>query len=141
MRSWLGEQYDSRKEAAPSYRFGTSQRSNIAGAYKLSPGPIYAPGASIGKGPKYGFGTGPGAGAVGSGGSTPRRGVTAPGPGEYESASAIGRTQAASMSKNAPSYGWGTQQRKSGSSGHTGSGPSVGSRHLARAPAQESALH
>ena len=87
LRSLLGPQHDARHETAPSFRFGTGDRSGAftvpAGGAKrsvgLSPGPIYLPSPRgvIGEGPKYSIG---GATAI----DKVRRAGAQPGPGEYE---------------------------------------------------------
>lgn len=121
LRSLLGSQAESRHESAPSYGFGTSQRSAAAKMYqgpgsdkgrpaRLSPGPIYASPQSLG-GPKFSFGTGP---AAGSCGAAPSRGsAQMPGPGEYALAQSVG-PQASSLARSAPSYGWGSNVRDTG---------------------------
>ena len=107
LRSWMGTQYDSRKETAPSIKFGSeaipSQSPRKVG---LSPGPIYMPSprGKMGDGPAFTFGTG--------GAAAPsRRAGAAPGPGEYEVREAVGTVHASSTSHTAPQYGWGTGGR------------------------------
>ena len=116
LRSLIGPQADSRKETAPSYGFGTSDRNSVQVIYgggkakggggpqarttKLSPGPIYLPSSSS-NAPKFSFG---GQGnAIGI--QMARRAGAAPGPGEYDLTGAIGR-QPNSTVKTAPAYGW-----------------------------------
>lgn len=116
LRSLIGPQADSRKETAPSYGFGTSDRNSVQVIYgggkakgagapqarttKLSPGPIYLPSNSS-KAPKFSFG-GQGNGI---GIQMARRAGAAPGPGEYDLTGAIGK-QPNSNVKTSPAYGW-----------------------------------
>lgn len=117
LRSMLGTQPESRKESAPAFGFGTSNRATLQVLYggkrldknrvcRLSPGPVYLPGGrgSQTKAPTFKFGTAAGAGAAGYG---PAQQGAAPGPGEYEKQDSLGM-QAPSCSKTAPAYGWGT---------------------------------
>ncbi|KAL1528376.1 hypothetical protein AB1Y20_009727 [Prymnesium parvum] len=120
LRSLLGVQADSRKESAPSYGFGTSDRTSLqvvygggrpgagdsrptARATKLSPGPIYLPSRASDTGPKFSFG-GQGLG-VGSHPASRRAGAP-PGPGDYDLAGAVGK-QSVSQARTAPSFTWG----------------------------------
>jgi hypothetical protein len=117
MRSLLGAQAESRHETAPKYGFGTGQRAAYDIMYggpgtdkgrpcRLSPGPIYMPGAGPNRGPKFSFGTGP---AAGSCGSTANKGsAQQPGPGDYELSAAVG-PQFSSLARTAPKFTWARQ--------------------------------
>jgi len=133
MRSLLGSQAESRHETAPRYGFGTGQRAAYDIMYggpgtdkgrpcRLSPGPIYMPGAGPNRGPKFSFGTGP---AAGSCGSTANKGsAQEPGPGDYELSAAVG-PQFSSLARTAPKFTWGSTVRDTGgakvSKGESGS--------------------
>ena len=122
MRSLLGSQAESRHETAPRYGFGTGQRAAYDIMYggpgtdkgrpcRLSPGPIYMPGAGPNRGPKFSFGTGP---AAGSCGSTANKGsAQEPGPGDYELSAAVG-PQFSSLARTAPKFTWGSTVRDTG---------------------------
>ena len=122
MRSLLGAQAESRHETAPRYGFGTGQRAAYDIMYggpgtdkgrpcRLSPGPIYMPGAGPNRGPKFSFGTGP---AAGSCGSTANKGsAQEPGPGDYELSAAVG-PQFSSLARTAPKFTWGSTVRDTG---------------------------
>ena len=116
MRSLIGPQVDSRKETAPAYGFGTADRNSVQVIYgggkakaggsgtrttKLSPGPIYLPDDRRGTGPQFSFG-----GKGNAIGATGIRPAPNPGPGEYDTAGAVGVHQVASMTRTAPAYGW-----------------------------------
>jgi hypothetical protein len=115
IRSLIGPQADSRKESAPSYGFGTGDRSGAlvapAGgkrAVGLSPGPVYLvsprnPG--LGRtGPAFSMSGTP----ANPGG---RRAGAAPGPGEYEKPPSCGMDQTLSYKSTSPRFGWGTGGR------------------------------
>lgn len=114
IRSLMGPQAESRKETAPSYGFGTGDRSGALiapaegkRAVGLSPGPIYLPSprATMREGPRFSMSGAP----ANIGG---RRAGAAPGPGEYEPPPSIGQDQGVSYQKTSPRYGWGTSGRK-----------------------------
>ena len=115
IRSLIGPQADSRKESAPSYGFGTGDRSGALvvqasgkRAVGLSPGPVYMlsprnPG--LGRtGPSFSMSGTP----ANPGG---RRAGAAPGPGEYEKPPSFGMDQTLSIKSTSPRYGWGTGGR------------------------------
>ena len=102
----MGTQYDSRKESAPSFGFGSAPIGSQSPSKEvgLSPGPIYLPSPRDRRGPAFTFGTG--------GAAAPsRRAGAAPGPGEYEVRESVGQVHASSTSHTAPQYGWGTGGR------------------------------
>ena len=124
MRSLLGAQAESRHETAPRYGFGTGQRAAYDIMYggpgtdkgrpcRLSPGPIYMPGAGPDswRGPKFSFGTGPPAGSCGA--SANKGSAQQPGPGDYELSDAVG-PQYSSLARNAPKFTWGSMVRDTG---------------------------
>ena len=124
MRSLLGAQAESRHETAPRYGFGTGQRAAYDIMYggpgtdkgrpcRLSPGPIYMPGAGPDswRGPKFSFGTGPPAGSCGA--SANKGSAQQPGPGDYELSDAVG-PQYSSLARNAPKFTWGSTVRDTG---------------------------
>ena len=124
MRSLLGAQAESRHETAPRYGFGTGQRAAYDIMYggpgtdkgrpcRLSPGPIYMPGAGPDswRGPKFSFGTGPAAGSCGA--SANKGSAQQPGPGDYELSDAVG-PQYSSLARNAPKFTWGSTVRDTG---------------------------
>ena len=124
MRSLLGAQAESRHETAPRYGFGTGQRAAYDIMYggpgtdkgrpcRLSPGPIYMPGAGpdAWRGPKFSFGTGPAAGSCGA--SANKGSAQQPGPGDYELSTAVG-PQISSLARNAPKFTWGSTVRDTG---------------------------
>jgi hypothetical protein len=111
----MGAQADSRKESAPSFVFGSGDRSGAfvmaeGGGSKrnvgLSPGPIYLPSPRgvIGDGPKF---------TIGSFAANPehRRAGAPPGPGEYEPPPNVGAEQALSTRRTSAKFGWGTGGR------------------------------
>jgi len=114
IRSLMGAQADSKKQSAPSYGFGTGDRSgNVISqmqgkrAVGLSPGPIYLPSPRgvMGDGPRFSMSGAP----LNTGG---RRAGAPPGPGEYEPPPSIGQDQGLSVSRTSPRYGWGTGGRQ-----------------------------
>lgn len=115
LRSLCGPQPESTKESAPSWVFGTGDRSgshitqssSARRAVGLSPGPIYMPTGTgrIGEGVKFSFGSG------GVANDNRRRAGAPPGPGEYDTPASIGDDQGLSTKSTAPRYGWGTGGR------------------------------
>jgi len=125
-RSMFGKQTDSRKETAPQFGFGSSDRQNAAKVFvtaehakssygKESPGPVYELKSSIGKqdssknesSPLFSFGTADR--FAKPAGSVPTR-ASVPGPGAYQSPSSIGK-QGNSTKQTAEAYGFGSSTR------------------------------
>mmetsp|Transcript_13100 Transcript_13100/g.15822 ORF Transcript_13100/g.15822 Transcript_13100/m.15822 type:complete len:302 (-) Transcript_13100:366-1271(-) len=125
-RSMFGKQHDSRKETAPAFGFGSSDRNGATKVFvtaehakssygKESPGPVYELKSSLGKqessknesSPLFSFGTADR--FAKPAGSVPTR-YSVPGPGAYQATSSIGK-QGDSTRQSAEAYGFGSSTR------------------------------